>query len=74
LVGVEALLRLYSPDQRGLRDVYLSSPPDGAPARQWEIGVRPEASPAQEGETVVPESPGLLAYVCPVPEPTHVIA
>jgi len=61
--GLEVLLRVFSPDQRGLREVYLSSPPDATPARQWEVGVRPDTTPADEHEFVVPESPGLFAYI-----------
>ena len=66
LAGIEVLLRLFSPDQRGLRDVYLSSPPDAAPAREWEVGVRPDTDPAEDLEFATPESPGLTAYIRPV--------
>jgi hypothetical protein len=65
LAGLEVVLRMFSPDQSGLREVYLSSPPDAAPTRQWEVGVRPD-TPAGELEFVVPESPGLVAYIRPV--------
>jgi hypothetical protein len=62
--GIEVLLRLFSPDQRGLRDVYLSSPLDAAPAREWEVGVRPDTDPAEDlEEFAMPESPGLMAYI-----------
>lgn len=64
--GLEVLLRVFSPDQYGLREVYLSSPPDAAPTQQWEVGVRPDTPPADEREFVVPESPGLLAYIRPL--------
>jgi hypothetical protein len=64
--GIEVLLRLFSPDRRGLRDVYLASPPDAAPAREWEVGVRPDTDPAEDLEFAMPESPGLMAYIRPV--------
>ena len=63
--GIEILLRLFSPDRRGLR-VYLASPPDAAPAREWEVGVRPDTDPAEDLEFATPESPGLMAYIRPV--------
>jgi hypothetical protein len=66
LAGVEVLLWLFSPDQRGLRDVYLASPPDAAPAREWEVGVRPDTDPAENLEFAVPESSGLTAYIRPI--------
>jgi hypothetical protein len=61
--ALEVLFRLFSPDQRGFREVYLASPPDAAPASEWEVGVRPEGTPAEAGEFFVPESPGLVAYI-----------
>jgi hypothetical protein len=61
--ALEVSFRVFTPDQRGLREVYLSSPPDAAPARQWEVGVRPDTTPAETGEFFVPESPGLVAYI-----------
>jgi hypothetical protein len=61
-VALEVLFRLFS-DARGFRDVYLASPPDAAPARQWEVGVRSENTPPEAGEFFVPESPGLVAYI-----------
>src|SRR5262249_23430134 len=64
--GVEVLLRMFSPDQYGLREVYLSPAPDATPARQWEAGVRPDTTPADALEFVVPESSGLVAYLRPV--------
>ena len=56
LAGLEVLLRLLSPDRRGLRDVYLASPPDAAPAREWEVGVRPDTDPAEDLEFAMPEN------------------
>jgi hypothetical protein len=61
--GIEVLFRLFSSGELGLREVYLASPPDSAPVRQWEAGVRLETEPAEEREFVVPESPGLVAYL-----------
>src|SRR5262249_45818994 len=58
--ALEVLLRVVSPDKRGLRDIYLSSPPEAAPARQWEVGVRPDTTPAKAGEFFVTEGPGLV--------------
>jgi len=57
--ATEVLIRLFSPDQRGCRVLYLASPPDARPAQRWEVGVRPEQDPAEEGELVVDESPGV---------------
>src|SRR5262245_28143889 len=61
--GIELLMTLFSPDKYGLRDVYLVSPPDSAPSRQWEAGVRLETDAAEEREFFVPESSGLVAYL-----------
>lgn len=61
--ALEVLFRLFSPDQRGFRELYLASPPDAAPATEWEVGVRPDTTPAEVGEFFVPESPGLVAYI-----------
>ena len=61
--GIELLLRLFYADERGLREIYLASPPDSTPARQWDAGVRLESETAQEREFFVPESPGLVAYL-----------
>jgi hypothetical protein len=61
--ALEILFRLFSPDKRGFREVYLASPPDAVPARQWEVGVRSDTTPAIAGEFSVPESPGLVAYI-----------
>ena len=61
--GIEVVFRVFSPDEHGLREIYLASPPDAAPARQWEVGVRLETEPPAEHEFFVPDTPGLVAYL-----------
>lgn len=60
--GIELLLRLFSTD-RGWRDVYIASPPDATPARQWEAGLRSVDDAPEQGELFVAESEGLVAYL-----------
>ena len=64
--GLEVMIRIFSADQHGLRDVYLASPPGSAPARQWEVGIRPDTTAVETGDFVAPESPGLVGYIRPV--------
>jgi hypothetical protein len=62
LAGLEVLLRLFS-GAGGIRDVYLASPADAVPALHWEIGVRADTEAVEEGDVVVPERSGLVAYL-----------
>ena len=61
--AVEVLLRIFTPSRLGMRDVYIASPPDAPPAGQWEVGVRADDGTTEAEEAILPESPGLVAYL-----------
>ena len=61
--GLEVLLRIFTPGRLGMRDVYIATQPDAPPAGQWEVGMRADDGTTEPGEVVVPESPGLVAYL-----------
>ena len=63
---VEVLLRLSRNGQ--IVESYATAALTAAadpPARGWEVGVRPQNFPADPADILIPELPGLVAYVVP---------
>jgi hypothetical protein len=42
-------------------------PGDAPPAGQWEVGVRADDGTTEAEEAILPESPGLVAYLRALP-------